>query len=200
MVWEGGGLGQDVGGGVPSVPGLSVGLNINTQVSTSGTFLIWNAEANENAWSQDQVEWNEDAQQWTPDASLAESDYPRGMAGAYELWSATPPINNKGLRWTIDPFMEYFNAGSGVRHKLLGRYFKSDNHTDTDQSTLSDLYYGEYQFQKRFEDVDFTITAGVSSTYGTVDAELYRDSTGNTIFSSTNAAAYLQLDKSFSTN
>ncbi|MGB1207098.1 MAG: TonB-dependent receptor [Chitinophagales bacterium] len=182
---------------VPSVPGLSVGLNINTQINTSGTFLIWNAEANETAWSQDMVEWNEESQKWTPDASMAESDYPRGMAGAYELWSATPPINNKGLRWTIDPFMEYFNAGSGVRHKILGRYFKSDNYTDTDQSTLSDLYYGEYQFQKRFEDIDFTITAGVSSTYGTVDAELYRDSTGNTIFSSTNAAAYLQLDKKF---
>ena len=183
---------------VPSVPGLSVGLNINTQVSTSGTFLIWNAEANETAWSQDMVEWNEEAQQWTPDASMAESEYPRGMAGAYELWSATPPINNKGLRWTIDPFLEYFNAGSGVRHKILGRYFKSDNYTDTDQSTLSDLYYGEYQFQKRFEDIAFTITAGLSSTYGTVDAELYRDEeTGNTLFSSTNAAAYLQLDKKF---
>ncbi len=174
----------------PNTPGLSVGLNINTQVNTSGSFLIWNMD--DGIWDNDNLTWNAEDQKWVPKANLDEANRPLGLAGAYQLWSATPPINNRGLRWTIDPFVEYFSA-SGLKLKLLGRYFKSDNYNDTNQSTLSDLYYGEFQAQKRWEDLALTVTTGVATIYGTVDAELYA---GNT-FSTNNVAGYLQLDKKF---
>ena len=151
----------------PGIEGLSAGLNINYQHNTSASFLIWDM-----------------------DEGVGEGA--KGLAGAYQLWDATPQINNIGLRWTIDPFLEYFTQ-EGFKVKLLGRWFKADNTTDTQQSTLSDLYYGELQLQKRWEKANFTITGGVATTLGDVDAELY----GNAKYQSTNVAGYLQLDKKF---
>ena len=143
---------------VPSVPGLSIGLNTNGMLNTSASFLIWNG-ANE---------------------------------GAYQLWEVTPQINNVGKKLTLDPFVEYFTE-NGMRHKLLGRYYKNDNANDTNQSTNSDFFYGEYQFQKRFEPINFTITAGITSSLALSTAELYAGSQ----FRASNYAGYAQLDKKF---
>lgn len=146
------------------VPGLSIGLNTNLQKNTSASFLIWDRN---NAPSSDE--------------------------GAYLLYTALPPINNVGLKATVDPFVEYFSA-SGFKVKLLGRYYKNNNQNDTNQSTNSDFLYGETQVQKRFEDIEFTLTGGVAANKAKVDAELYG---GGDQFSSSNIAAYLQLDKKF---
>jgi len=109
----------------------------------------------------------------------------------YQLWKSTPPINNVGLKLTIDPFVEYFTK-NGWRVKALGRYFKNDNKNDTQQSTLSDFYYGELQTQKRSEAAKFSATLGLVGSLSKADAELY-DGT----YDATNVAAYLQLDKEF---
>ena len=112
---------------------------------------------------------------------------------AYRLWEATPVINNIGTKVTVDPFVEYFTE-NGMKHKVLGRYFKNNNRNDTNQSTNSDFYYGEYQFQQRLEDIDLTITAGVVASLAKSDAELYL---GDGQFEATNIAGYVQLDKKF---
>lgn len=124
-------------------------------------------------------------------------------ANAYRLWTATPPIENKQWTYSIDPFLEYFNAANGTRHKVMTRYYKNDNATNTNQSTNSDLLYGEYQFQKRFENIDMVTTVGVAGTYGITNSELfgsYIDVNGDTTLitrSSSNLGAYLQADKKF---
>lgn len=142
---------------VPSLTGLSIGLNTNFMLNRSASYLIWNGTG----------------------------------AEAYRLWEATPVINNEGLKISIDPFIEYFSE-SGMKHKLMGRFYKNDNKNDTGQSTLSDFFYGEYQFQKRFLDQDFTITAGLVGSLALSEAELYASD-----FQATNFAGYVQLDKKF---
>ena len=114
-------------------------------------------------------------------------------ADAYKSWAANDTIINRTHLLTIDPFVEYFNAASGIKQKLIGRYYKNNNHTTQNRTTLSDLYYGEYQFQKRFETIDLVLTTGVVSNYAKVDAELYTG--GN--HTSSNVGAYLQGDKKF---
>lgn len=156
---------------VKGAPGLSVGLNLNTQLQTSGSFLIWNNLNNAGNVS-------------VPDAI---------DEGAYQLWDATPPINNHSFAISVDPFAEYFNSGNGTRHKLLGRYYRNDNQNDTKQGTASDLMYGEYQFQKDWTSAHLVLTTGVVGTYVISNAELYEGDTKN----STNMAGYLQIDKKF---
>ncbi len=94
-------------------------------------------------------------------------------------------------RYTIDPFLTYFDK-KGNQHKILSRLNSIDNRALlSNQSNSSKLYYGEYQFQKKFEKIDLVTTAGIVGTTSRVEAELY----GDTIYSSSNAAAYLQVDK-----
>jgi len=153
----------------PDVDGLSFGVNTNFMLNTSVSFLIWDFE---------------------PD-SESENYNPIGM---YQLWRATPAINNVGLKLTVDPFIEYFTK-NGWRFKGLGRYFKNDNKNDTNQSTLSDFYYGELQTQKRIEDAKFSATLGLVGSLSKADAELYSGT-----YDATNLAAYIQLDKEFWNN
>lgn len=100
--------------------------------------------------------------------------------------------NNNGHKFTLDPFATYFD-NNGNRHKLTGRWYRNFNRTDRDQSTMSDLLYGEYQFQRPFDSLGLTITTGVAGKYADVDAELYQDST----FTTSNLGVFLQADKKF---
>lgn len=124
-------------------------------------------------------------------------------ANAYRLWEATPALENKQWTYSINPFIDYFNANNNTRHKLLTRYYKNNNKTNTNQSTDSDLMYGEYQFQKRFDNIKLVITTGVAGTYGKTNSELfgsYINSNGDTTNiarTSSNIGAYLQADKKF---
>lgn len=153
----------------PNAPGLSIGLAVNAQIQTSGSFLIWN-------------NFNSDT-------------IPKGGidGGAYRLWSATPPINNHSYTVNIDPFIEYYSTATGIKHKLQGRFFRNNNANDTKQGTDSDLLYGEYQFQKRFIDAKLVATAGIVGTHIISNAELFQDTTKY----ASNLAGYLQIDKKF---
>ncbi len=98
--------------------------------------------------------------------------------------------SSEKLRYIIDPFLTYFDK-SGSQHKFLGRYYSISNDNSNDQSNQSDLYYGEYQFQHKYDDYDMVFTAGVVGMKSFVSAELYGDTTHTT----SNLAAYAQLDK-----
>ena len=105
---------------------------------------------------------------------------------------------SESYRYNIDPFVTYFDRG-GNRHKLLGRYYSVNNNTDTaeaDQTNISDVYYGEYQFQKKMEKAGLVLTTGGVYLGSKVRAPLY----GDTTFTSRNLAYYLQLDKKFFDN
>ncbi len=97
------------------------------------------------------------------------------------------------LRFNIDPYVTYFDKANN-RHKLMGRFFSVNNNSGTveaDQSNISDVYYGEYQFQRKMENINLVMTAGGVFIGTRVAAPLY----GDTTFTSRNMAGYLQFDK-----
>lgn len=100
--------------------------------------------------------------------------------------------NVDATRFNVDPFVHYYDK-AGNKHKFLGRFYYVDNQSNNNQSNGSQLGYGEYQFQRKFDSINVKVTAGaVYSTYLTV-AELY----GDTSFTSQNIATYAQVGKGF---
>jgi iron complex outermembrane receptor protein len=104
--------------------------------------------------------------------------------------SANSLSSRERVRYNLDPSLLYYDQ-QGNRHRLLGRFFSVDNENDRMQGNQSRLFYGEYQFQRRFTERDLVLTAGVVAGGTRVEAELY----GDTTFTSSNYAAYLQLEK-----
>lgn len=103
--------------------------------------------------------------------------------------------HSDNLRFNIDPYLVYFDPADN-RHKFQGRFFSVKNNTGTreaDQSNISDVYYAEYQFQRKMARLDLVATSGVVYTGTKVRAPLY----GDTTFTSRNFAGYLQLEKRF---
>lgn len=98
--------------------------------------------------------------------------------------------NRSRTRFNIDPFATYYDKG-GNRHRLQGRFYNVDNNNDQNQSNSSDMYYGEYQFQRQITAAELVITAGAVVSGTAISAELY----GDTTFSSRNIAGYIQVEK-----
>ena len=93
------------------------------------------------------------------------------------------------FRFTIDPYLTYFDD-KGNRHKILTRYYSVKNQLSNNQSNSSQLYYAEYQYQRKFEN-NLVVTAGIVGTGTNIKAQLY----GGDNFTSQNYAAYAQGDK-----
>lgn len=124
-----------------------------------------------------------------------------GTSGSYFYWksaeaayegAASTLSSRERLRFNLDPTLTYFDK-SGNRHKFLGRYYYVDNNNDRNQSNTSQWYYGEYQFQRRFAGLDLVSTAGLVVSGNQIEAPLY----GDTTFTASNLAAFLQLEKKF---
>ena len=98
--------------------------------------------------------------------------------------------DRKRIRYNIDPFINYYDKG-GNRHRLQGRFYNVDNDNNLNQSNSSDMYYGEYQFQRQIAEAELVITAGAVISGTNISAELY----GDTTFTSRNIAGYVQLEK-----
>ncbi|MBV6441395.1 MAG: TonB-dependent receptor [Haliscomenobacteraceae bacterium CHB4] len=122
-----------------------------------------------------------------------------GRSGSFFIWgndstqayeaglnSASQSLGR--LRFMIDPNVQYFDRG-GNRHKFLGRYFYIHNNNSGNQSNDSRMYYGEYQYQRRMDQLGLVVTAGAVGIYTTVEAELY-----NGDYNTRNLAGYFQLD------
>jgi len=152
---------------LPNKENFFIGLNTNMMLNQGASFLIWD---------------------YTPDAG----DESYNPGGAYQLWKSTPQINNDGFKLSLDPFVQFGSATKGLRHKILGRYYKNNNQNDTNQSTNSDFFYSEYQVQKSFEDAAFSVTGGLVGSHSKAAAELY---SGDGKFEAKNVAIYAQLDK-----
>ena len=125
----------------------------------------------------------------------------KGESGSYFFWAGldsayvgnnTTISSRKRFRYNLDPFINYYD-NSGNRHRFLGRFYAVDNDNDNNQSNKSKLYYAEYQFQKKFENIELVLSSGLVASGNNVEAELY----GDTTFTSQNYAVYLQLDKTF---
>ena len=124
-----------------------------------------------------------------------------GETASFFYWasdtSAYEPAPNtlggrRRLRYNIDPTLTYYDKGNN-RHRILSRFYNINNENDNNQSNFSDMFYAEYQFQRRMSAADMVFTAGLVGSGTDIEAELY----GDTTFTSRNLAAYAQLDKKF---
>jgi iron complex outermembrane receptor protein len=94
------------------------------------------------------------------------------------------------VRRTIDPFIIYFTP-KGHRHSLKTRYYIANNENNTNQESISKVWYGEYQYQMHLKK-ELTITSGITGTYSEViSAAMY----GNHF--SDNLGIFSQADKKF---
>ncbi len=111
----------------------------------------------------------------TPDSAY----YPKGLDVS----------NYTTFRTNIDPYINYVTKKNG-RHSLRTRFFRTENLNNTNQQSRGDVYYSEYQYQKKFNN-GLSWTAGTVFNYSEVHAEMYG------IHFSTNASFFTQFDKKF---
>jgi len=100
------------------------------------------------------------------------------------------PTRSKTLRLTLDPYFS-FGDSKGNRHKILGRYYNTDNDNGNNQGNYSDNLYGEYQYQRFINKIDMVITGGAVGSFTIIKAELY----GDTTYTGQNFAGYAQVDQ-----
>ena len=91
-------------------------------------------------------------------------------------------------RFNVDPYINYV-FGDNNKLSFRNRFFRTNNVNDKDQSSLSDLFYSELQYQKRFKS-NLTISSG----YVFTDSKIISDSLYGKHYG-TNHAAYIQLDQ-----
>lgn len=122
----------------------------------------------------------------------------RTQGGLFILWahpdSAYYPQGGDVSHYTtyrtnIDPFINYISKTNG-RHSLRTRYFRTVNTNNTNQQSRGEVYYSEYQYQKRYDN-GLSWTAGTVFNYNEVHAQMYG------IHYSTNASVFTQFDKKF---
>jgi outer membrane cobalamin receptor len=93
------------------------------------------------------------------------------------------------IRLNVDPYVTYIFGSNKLSVKT--RYFKTNNLNDKNQSSLSELYYNEEQYQRRFSN-SFNLSSGyVFMKTLTLSDSLYGKHEGF------NHAGYIQADKKF---
>ncbi len=110
-------------------------------------------------------------------------------AGAYQADTVAYSAKDKDVL-IIDPSISYYTK-AGDKHKFQGRFYSVSNLIGIDKYDLSKTYYGEYQFQKKINELGLILTSGVVLSESTTNAELY----GDTTFVAYNTAVYFQLEK-----
>ena len=116
--------------------------------------------------------------------------------GLFFLWqNADSVYHPQGLniqrfsnqRVNVDPFINYYSKKGG-KYSLRSRYYLTNNNNDKNQGSRAELYYNEFQYQKRFKN-NFTMTYGVVYMEQQVIADsLYGRHSGK------NYAGYAQFD------
>jgi iron complex outermembrane receptor protein len=123
----------------------------------------------------------------------------RTKGGLFLIWvnpdSALYPTGGDLSHYTtyrtnIDPYLIYNTKNDG-KHTLRARVFRTTNLNNTNQESTADVYYSEYQFQKRFKNT-LVWTTGIVYNYN----EVHSDAMYGNHFSN-NVSAYVQLDKKF---
>lgn len=130
------------------------------------------------------------------------TNYNQGSGNGYFFWAGIDSLLYTGApgvssrtrptRYNIDPSITYFTE-NGERHRLIGRFYSVSNQNSDSRSNESDLFYGEYQFQKKWDKAGLVVTSGLVGQGSSVSAELY----GDTTYTSRNYAGYVQLEKKF---
>lgn len=108
-------------------------------------------------------------------------------SGAY-LQNQAVITPTKGFRFNTDPWVSYYDKNKN-KHSLKTRFYEVKNRflENPDKDNGSDLYFGEYQFQKVIKE-KVNLIIGMMGLYGVTDAKLYGDHYNS------NIAVYTQID------
>ena len=113
-------------------------------------------------------------------------------SGLYRGYPGAVFLQNQTL-FNIDPFLNY-NPGKGVSHSLVTRVFHTDNVISNNQSNKGTMYYGQYQLQRIFKNIDLAFIGGVVGNISSSYSRLYASS-GSPNNKIVNISGFLQLDK-----
>lgn len=102
------------------------------------------------------------------------------------------------LRFTADPFLTYFDKKDN-RYKFTARYFNALNTNNTGQGSLPQLFFGEFQYQRRFAPIEMNVVGGVAGYYSDVrpPGGAPADSSLVGAHNGSNFALYAQVEKKF---
>lgn len=141
---------------------LKFSLGWNAQMQKTGNFIIWQS----------------DTFAYQP------------SGGADTSNAASTLTYNRGIRFSIDPSVKFYDKKFN-RHTLRTRYYFVDNanFTNSAQSSKAQVYYADYQFQKKWKGIGVVLTSGTTAAINTVDSYLYGD------HDSFNWALYSQVEK-----
>lgn len=130
------------------------------------------------------------------------TNYNKGSGQNYFFWGGVDSLLYTGAtgvssrtrptRYNVDPSITYYTQG-GDRHRVISRFYSVSNQNSNNRSNESDLFYGEYQYQKKWDKIGLVVTSGLVGQGTSVNAELY----GDTTYTSRNYAGYLQVEKKF---
>jgi len=116
-------------------------------------------------------------------------------SGLYRALPGTMTISDTKMFY-LDPYITYF-SNSGFKHTLNFRFFHNGVDNSNNQSNSSDVYYGEYQAHKEFQDIKgLNVTGGLAMNKIRANSELYTYS-GKTQNSLENYSVFIQADKKF---
>jgi outer membrane receptor protein involved in Fe transport len=113
--------------------------------------------------------------------------------GIYKSYPRTMTIQDISMGY-LDPYLNYYSR-TGFKHTIKGRIFFTQNNLSNNQSNLSHVYYGEYQFAKELNTIEgLNFTGGIVMNQTYVHSKLYSAS-GLESNHLENWAAYSQIDK-----
>ncbi|MCW5908251.1 MAG: TonB-dependent receptor [Chitinophagales bacterium] len=158
------------------VEGLNMGVNVSAYHSWGKTFFFWKGYGNVDIGGGNIVNYD----------SLAYKPFGNTIT------------QYKSYRFTVDPFVDYYDK-KGNHFKVLTRFFNATNTNNTGQGSVPNLYYGEFQYHRKFEfnKFDFNFVAGTVATYNDVNPPKNASNSlfgKNTMF---NYSAYAQTDFKF---
>ena len=140
---------------------LKAGIGYNIQYQKTGNFIIWRS----------------DTFAYTPSGGADLND------------PASTLTINTGLTMSLDPYVKFYDKKNNL-HSIKTRYYyvDRDNITNESQSTTSGILYGDYQFQRKWNQ-GTVLTTGLTAIRNDVTSNLFGDHYSN------NFALYTQFEK-----
>ncbi|MNJ88895.1 Colicin I receptor precursor [compost metagenome] len=147
-----------------NIKNFKASLGWNAQLQKGGNFIIWES----------------DSLGYQP------------LGGADTSVAGSSLTYTRGVRLSVDPNVKYIDR-FGNKHQLRGRLYFVDNknYTNLSQSSKSEVWYGDYQFQRGWNNNSWVLTTGVTAIANEVNSYLFGD------HNSLNGALYLQGEKNW---
>ncbi|MCP4442079.1 MAG: TonB-dependent receptor [Aureispira sp.] len=167
---------------------MNIGINVNFNYGNTSSFFLW---ANE-TYSEFESSLGIPFRVSSPGVA-----YGTAVDTAIYIPRAGSVTETKSTRFNIDPFWTLYDKFEN-RHRIQTRFYYVDNQNGNNQTNTSQLFYGEYQYQRKFKIKsdkigDMKVVAGAIGQYTFSNSELY----GNAQYHVSNFGAYAQIEQGF---